>query len=562
MEQYSWFKSYDPGMPHTLEPYEPKTLLDCFDEALKARPEAAMLIFKDRRVSYREIESLSNALAEGLTAAGVRKGDRVALIVPNCPQVVFCHFGIWKAGAIAAPINPLYTGAELERSLNECGASVVICLSTFYKTVKKIQPQTKVRLVVVTGIQEFLPPLAKVAFMLFLEKKGGHRVKVQKGDLCLQDILHNHRGAARPESRIKPEDVAILLFSGGTTGTTEAAVGTHHALYMAGHQLRTWFSSLLCEWDDIILATIPTFHVFGNVALMGTAIVNHNPLALIPNPRDINDLVATIKKLKPAFIPGVPTLFVALLNHPAVKSGKVSFKCAKLCVSGGAPLLAELKHRFESLTGGRMVEGYALTESMLACVATPVKGRFKEGAVGLPLPDVILKVVDAETGTKEMPAGEPGEIIMKAPEIMQCYWQRPAETAGMIRDGWLYTGDIGYLDEDGYLYIQSRKKLMIKCGGFQVWPRQVEEVLGSHKAVVDVIVAGVPDPYQGEMVKAWVVLDGLPCTVEELRAYCKERLTAYKVPRQIEIRQSLPKSAIGKPLARILLDEELAKKQQ
>ena len=186
MEQYSWFKSYDPGMPHTLEPYEPKTLLDCFDEALKARPEAAMLIFKDRRVSYREIESLSNALAEGLTAAGVRKGDRVALIVPNCPQVVFCHFGIWKAGAIAAPINPLYTGAELERSLNECGASVVICLSTFYKTVKKIQPQTKVRLVVVTGIQEFLPPLAKVAFMLFLEKKGGHRVKVQKGTFAFR----------------------------------------------------------------------------------------------------------------------------------------------------------------------------------------------------------------------------------------------------------------------------------------------------------------------------------------------------------------------------------------
>jgi long-chain acyl-CoA synthetase len=199
---------------------------------------------------------------------------------------------------------------------------------------------------------------------------------------------------------------------------------------------------------------------------------------------------------------------------------------------------------------------------MLACVATPVMGRFKEGAVGLPLPDVIIKIVDAKTGAMEMPAGEPGEIIMKAPEIMRCYWQRPAETADMIRDGWLYTGDIGYLDEDGYLYIQSRKKLMIKCGGFQVWPRQVEEVLSSHKAVVDVIVAGVPDPYQGESVKAWVVLDGLPCTVEELRAYCKERLTAYKVPRQIEIRQSLPKSAIGKPLARILLDEEMAKKQQ
>jgi long-chain acyl-CoA synthetase len=247
------------------------------------------------------------------------------------------------------------------------------------------------------------------------------------------------------------------------------------------------------------------------------------------------------------------------VNHPAVKAGKVDFRPVKLCVAGGAPLMAEVKHRFESVTGSRLVEGYALTESMLAAVITPVVGKYKQGAVGLPLPDVIIRIVDVKTGMNEMAAGESGEIIIRAPQIMQCYWQRPQETAAMIRDGWLYTGDVGYMDEDGYIYIQSRKKNMIKCGGFQVWPRQVEEVLTSHPAVVDVIVAGIPDMYQGEAVKAWVVLDGIPCTEAELKAYCREKLTAYKVPKNIEFRDVLPKSAIGKPLSRILLEEEMSR---
>jgi long-chain acyl-CoA synthetase len=559
MDQYSWFKSYDKGMPHTLQPYADKTLLDCFQEAVRERPYTAMVLFKGSKVSYHAIESLSNAVAAALAAKGVKKGDRVALVLPNCPQVVFCQLGIWKAGAIACPINPLYSASELEHSLRECGAEIVICLSTFYNTIKKIQPGTKVRLVISASIKEFLPWFLEIAFTLVEEKRGGHRPKLQTGDMTLGDLVRRFRGSPPPSLKISPSDPALLLFSGGTTGTTEAACGTHQALYIAGLQLTTWVKSILVPWEDIILATIPMFHVFGNVALMSSAIVNRNPLALVPNPRDIGDLVSTIKKVKPTFIPGVPTLFMAMANHPDVKSGKVSFKCAKFCVAGGAPLMSEVKNRFEEVTGARLFEGYALTESMLAAVITPVMGRQKEGAVGLPLPDVIVKIVDAEKGIKEMPSGESGEIIIKAPQIMQGYWQRPRETDDMIRNGWLFTGDIGYLDDDGYLYIQSRKKHMIKCGGFQVWPRQVEEVLSSHRAVVDVIVAGIPDSYQGEAVKAWVVLDGIPCTADELRAYCKEKLTAYKVPRFIEIRESLPKSAIGKPLSRILLDEELAK---
>lgn len=562
MDRYSWFKSYDKGMPQTLEPYPEKTLLDCFDEAVREKPGNPAVLFKGTKVSYLDIDRYSDAVAAGLSACGVKKGDRVSMLLPNCPQVLFCHLGIWRIGAIASPVNPLYTQTELEHAFKESGTEVVICLGPFYETVKKLQPNTKIRLVIVAGIKEFLPLLLRLAFTLVEEKKGGHRVKLHKGDMFLVDMVKRYRGVSKPDIKIVSSDLALLLFSGGTTGTTEAAVGTHGALYVSGMQLLTWFQPLLCSWDDVILATVPAFHVFGNVALMGTAIVHHHPLAMVPNPRDINDMVDTIKKVKPAFIPGVPTLFIALLNHPRVKSGLVNFKSAKLCVAGGAPLLAEVKNRFEELTGGRMVEGYAMTESMLAGVITPVMGKYKEGAVGLPLPDVIIKIVDIEKGYIEMPAGKSGEIIIKAPQIMQGYWQRPKETAEMIRDGWLYTGDVGYLDEDGYLFIQSRKKSMIKCGGFQVWPRQVEEVIGSHKAVVDVIVAGIPDPYQGEAVKAWIVLDGIPCTVDELKKYCKERLTAYKVPRYIEIRDSLPKSAIGKPLARILLDEELAKMKQ
>lgn len=559
MDQYAWFKSYDKGMPRSLAPYPEKTLLDCFDEAVRERPDSPAVLFKGAKISYRDIDRYSDAVAAALADNGVRKGDRVTLLVPNCPQAMFCQLGIWKIGAIASPVNPLYTQTELEHSFRESGTEVVICIGPFYETVKKLQPNTKIRLVIVADLKDFLPPLLRLAFTLVEEKRGGHKVSLHPGDLRLSSLMKKYRDAKRPDVKVLPSDLALLLFSGGTTGTTEAAVGTHHALFISGMQLLTWFQPLLRSWEDVILHTIPTFHVFGNVALMGTAIVHHLPLAMVPNPRDINDVVNTIKKTRPAFIPGVPTLFVALLNHKLVKAGKVDFSCAKLCVSGGAPLLAEVKNRFEELTGGRMVEGYALTESMLAGVITPVMGKYKEGAVGLPLPDVIIKIVDVEKGYIEMPTGQSGEIIMKAPNIMQGYWQRPKETAEMIRDGWLYTGDIGCLDEDGYLYIQSRKKHLIKCGGFQVWPRQVEEVIGSHRAVVDVIVAGVPDPYQGEAVKAWVVLDGIPCSVDELRKYCKERLTAYKVPRFIEFRDSLPKSAIGKPLARLLLDEELAK---
>jgi long-chain acyl-CoA synthetase len=311
-----------------------------------------------------------------------------------------------------------------------------------------------------------------------------------------------------------------------------------------------------------VLLPLPLFHAFGCVAAQGLALVAHLPLVLVPNPRDLDDLVATIRRHRPAFFVGVPTLYSALLEHRDVKAGRADFRSMKLCVSGAAPLLAETRRRFETLTGGRLVEGYSMTEALIAGAIGPVRGQGKPGAVGLPLPDVEMKIVDAETA-RELPDGHVGEILIRAPQVMPGYWNAPEETADALRlrgDGggpWLHTGDLGYLDTDGYLFLVDRKKDLIKTSGLQVWPREIEEALARHPAVSDVGVAGVPDPVKGEVAKAWVVLrPGTTATEEELRAFCKSQLAPFKAPARIEFRRELPKSMVGKVLRRVLAEQD------
>ena len=473
--------------------------------------------------------------------------------MPNCPQYVIAEFAIWKAGGIVASINPLYTERELEHALNECGAETVIVLTLFYNKVKAVQAKTKLKRVIATNIREYLPKLLMVLFVLAKEKKEGHRVQLQAGDLWFADLIRQHTGAPRPQVAVGPDDPGLILFTGGTTGVSKAAYATHQALVMAGMQIRAWFSATLVEWDDCFLGSLPLFHVFAAVGLQTVALLGRSPIVLIPNPRDIDDVVANIEKTRPTFLPGVPTLFIALLNHPKVKSGKVDMTSIKLCISGAAALMLDTKERFEAVTGGRIVEGYALTESMMAAVISPVKGAYKPGFVGMPVPDVEIRIVDGDTGQTEMPLGEIGEIALRAPQLMLGYWNRPEATAEILRDGWLYTGDLGHLDDDGYLTIVDRKKDLIKPSGFQVWPREVEEVIAKHPAVAEVGVIGVPDPRTGEAVKAFVVLrEGQTATADEIREFCKASLTGYKVPKQVEFRTSLPKSAVGKVLRREL----------
>ncbi|MFN8471761.1 MAG: long-chain fatty acid--CoA ligase [Anaerolineae bacterium] len=557
MDRKPWLTHYEDGVPPTLRPYPQRTLVDVVADTAKQRPNHTAVLFKGARLSYRKLERLSDAFAAALVDFGVKKGDRVALLLPNTPQLIIGQLGVWKAGGIVSPMNPLYSELELEKLLGESGAEIALVLTPFYAKVKAIQPRTSLRLVIATNIKEYLPPHMRFLFTIAKEKKEGHRIVLQPEDVWLGDVLHKYQGRPRPNIAVQPDDPAILLFTGGTTGTPKAAVGLHQGLLMSGMQFQAWFLGIMEHWKDRIFLRLPLFHVYAQAAVLPTALVGHHPLILVPNPRDLDDTLATIHKARPAFVPGVPTLFNALLNHPEVKAHKVDLTSVKLCVSAAAPLMLETKQQFERLTGGHIIEGYALTESMCAAVATPPRGLYKRGAIGLPLPDVEVRIVDATAGEREMETGEIGEIVMRAPQIMSGYWNDPAETAEAIRDGWLFTGDLGYLDADGYLFIVDRKKDLIKCGGFQVWPREVEEVLATHPAVSEVGVAGVVDAHSGEAVKAWVVLrEGQQATVDELRDYCRARLSHYKVPKYIEFKEALPKSMIGKILRRELVAGE------
>ena len=477
MDNYPWLKNYDEGVPRTLEPYPQTTMIEVVDESAKAKPYRAMFYFKGARLLYDDFVRQSDALAAGLVALGVKKGDRVALLLPNSPQMVLSFHGIWKAGAVAVPINPLYTERELEHALSEVDAVAVIVLNPFYLTIKNIQARTALRAVIATSIKEYLPAHLGLPFTLAREKKEGYRISLQKGDVWFQDLLRKNRNARRPAVEVKPADPAVILFSGGTTGTPKGAVGTHGALVMTAMQINAWLRPVLEQWEDRVALTMPLFHVFGCVGALGTAMVNHSSCILIPNLRDLMDVVKSIKKYKPAFMPGVPTFYIGIMNHPLVKSGKVTLGSLKLCIVGAAPLMVETKKKFESMTGGQLLEGYAMTETMQGATLNAVMGVNKEGSVGMPLPDVVIKIVNAENGRGSMKAGKLGEICFKAPNLMKGYWNQPQETADMLRDGWLYTGDIGYLDGDGHLFLHSRKKDIIKTSGFQIWPREIEEVL-------------------------------------------------------------------------------------
>ncbi len=559
MPEYPWFKNYDRGVPPSLEPYPDKTLFEDVADVAREYPQHRMIWFKGRWLTYAEVDRLSDVLAAGLATIGVRKGDRVAMLMPNCPNIVISQLAIWKAGAVAVPINPLYGEAELEYALNECGATVAIVLTPFYATIKKLQSRTPLRLVIVTAVKEYLSPIVKLIFALFMEKKQGqYLAALQDGDIWMRDLMNRHTGSRKPNVPVDGEDTGLLLFSGGTTGTPKGVMLSHRAIFMNGRQIHAWSTPLATDFDDVLVLLMPFFHIYGNVILLSTAIAGRYPTALIPNPRDLKDVLDTIKKVRPTFFPAISAIFIALMNRPEVKSGAVDFKTMKSSVAAAAPLLPETKKQWEAVTGGKIVEAYGLTESGLLAMG-PFLGPWKEGAVGLPTPDVIIKIVDIETGKTELPAGEAGEIIASAPHLMQGYWNRPEATAEMLREGWLYTGDIGYLDEDGYLYITSRKKDLIKVSGHQVFPVEIEEIISRHPAVLEVGVAAVPDARQGEAVKAWVVLrPEAACSADELQGFCREHLTAYKVPKHVEFRDALPKSMIGKVLRRVLQEEEAA----
>lgn len=563
MNAHPWTAQYDAGVPSTLEPYPQRTLLEYLDDAVALRPDAPALLFKGSTVTWAQLASESDACASALLALGVKAKDRVAVLLPNCPQFFMVELAAWKLGAILVPLNPTYSAEELEAPLNTTGPKVIVTLTTFYERVKEVQPRTALQHVVLTSIKEHLPPLLRVLFTLALEKKGGHRATPRDGDPMLRALLKAHAGRRPTGPRPTSDDDAILLMSGGTTGTPKAVRVHHGGLVRTGLQVRAWLHEALPEWEGVYCMPLPMFHSYGACGVQSVCFIGRNAIALVPNPRDLDDLVKTIERTRPAIFCGVPTLYNALLNHKRVAAGKVDFRSMKACVSGAAPLHAETRRRFVEITGASVIEGYALTESLLAATLWPLKGRAKPGSVGVPLPDCRVRIVHVDDPTIEMPTGEVGEILLTGPQIMRGYYNAPEGTDPMRSthaDGttWLHTADLGHVDPEGFVYVVDRKKDLIKMGGMQVWPREIEEVLAKHPAVLEVGVRGFPDEARGEVAVAFVVRRlGHAVSSEELRAWCKGHLAPFKVPARVSFKTELPKSMIGKVLRRLLAENEV-----
>lgn len=556
MEDRPWFKHYDKGVPRSLAPYPEHPLYTFLENSARDYPDRTACLFKGHRVSYRELNDLSDRLAAALVAQGVKKGDRVVIFMPNSVQFVMSYYAILKAGGVVVATNPLYSPREIEHQFNDCGAEIALVMSNFYHRVKEVQPKTPLKRIIVTNIKEYLPPVLRLLFTVAREKKDGHRAELKDGDVWLQDLLARYTASQRPKVDIGADDVALFQYSGGTTGVPKAAVIPHRALVANTLQIKAWLVDIQ-PGREIYLAAIPLFHVYGMVAVMSIAVAVAGTMIMIPNPRDIPDLLESINKYHPTIFMGVPTLFNAINNHPDVAAGKYNLSSIRACISGSAPLLLETKNRFEALTGGKLAEGYGLSEAPTATHCNPIYGVNKEGSIGLPFPDVDCQIVSLDDGVTPLGVNEIGELCIRSPQLMSGYWQMPTETANTLRDGWLYTGDIARMDEDGYFYIVDRKKELIKAGGFQVWPREVEEVIAAHPKVKEVGVAGIPDPYRGETVKAWIVLKpGETATAEEMRAWCQDKLAKFKVPTHIEFRDELPKTMVGKVLRRVLVEEQ------
>ena len=555
-----WIKNYEKGVRANLD-YPPVPMHQLFEDTVAKYPNNPATIFgngsMDAVMTYAALNNLVNRFANALIAFGVKKGDCVAIYLPNCPQYVIAYYATFKIGAIVAPVNPLYTPRELEHQVKDAGAETIIVLSRFYNNVRQVRANTKLKNVIVTNIKEYFKPVLKFLFTLAKEKKEGHHVELDAGDKWFQDVLASG-ATTKPSVPVTPADTAVLMYTGGTTGISKAAELTHANVVANALQTREWSPASVLG-KEVYLTALPLYHSYAMTVCMNQCVYLGGAMILIPNPRELESVMKAINKHKPTAFPGVPTLYVALANHPKV--GEYDFKSIRVCLSGAAGLPVEVQTKFQDISGATLVEGYGLSEASPVTHANPLRRELNRiGTIGLPFPDTDCKLVDVESGMKEVGLGEPGELCIKGPQIMKGYWNRPDETAKTLREGWLYTGDIAVMDTDGFFRIVDRKKDMIIVGGFNVYPRDVEEVLYQHPKVLEAVVVGVPDAKSGEVVKAYVVQKpGASATVEELMEYCKENLTSYKRPKTIEFRDSLPKTAVGKILRRQLLDEEKQK---
>jgi long-chain acyl-CoA synthetase len=540
-----FYAHYDPGVPK--EAPRPWLLFKALEANAQRFPRRVALEFLGRSLTYRELWREVEAFAKGLQEAGLRPGDRVAIMLPNSPQFVIAFYGTLLAGGVGVNVNPMYTPRELRHQLKDAGAETLVILDQLLPRYQEVKAEVPVRLLVRTGIQDYLPFPKNLLYPLMLRRKG-QAPKALEG-IPWRAFLK--RGRPEPVA-VDLDDLALLQYTGGTTGLAKGAMLTHRNLSSNALQVRAWIPDFR-EGEEVVLGAIPFFHVYGMTVAMNLALLGAAKLVLLPRP-EIGPIVEAIEKHRVTLFPGVPTLYVAFNNFPGIE--KRNLKSVRACISGSAPLPLEVAERFEKLTGAKLVEGYGLTEASPVTHCNPLYGERRLGSVGLPLPGVDAKVVDE--GGKEVPLGEVGELIVKGPNVMKGYWNRPEETQKALKDGWLFTGDLARMDQDGYFYIVDRKKDMIIAGGYNIYPREVEEVLYGHEAVQEAAVVGVPDPYRGETVAAFIVLKEAyrgKVTEKDIEAFCRANLAAYKVPRIIQFRDSLPKSSVGKILKRELTKE-------
>ena len=511
-------------------------------------PDRPATAFLGAHMTFAEIKAQADKLAHALRDLGIRQGDRVGIMLPNCPQYVVAAFAALRLGAVVVNVNPLYTPREVAVVAKDSGMRVLVTLDQLAPVTLAVKEQTAVEHIVVTSVMEY-----SAAAAVCPEVAGTQR---------LADLLAGVGEPDLPSVEIDADDVAVLQYTGGTTGVPKGAMLTHYNIFANVVQTQCWAHSDMRRGEDTYLLVIPYFHIYGFTVGMMEGVWRGALQVLIPK-YDVEMLLAAIRQYTPTYFPAVPTIYISLLNHPKAKESGLGR--IRQFNSGSAPLPVEVIEQFERLTGGTLKEGYGLSEASPVTHTTPALSRRKPGSIGLPLPDTDIKVVDLETGETEVPVGQEGELCIAGPQVMKGYWNRPDETAIALRKDaagrvWLYTGDVARMDEDGYTYIVQRKKDMIIVSGFNVYPSEVEGVLYEHPSVMEAAVIGVPHEYRGETVKAFVVLkQGAQATPEELIEHCTRGLAEFKIPTQVVIRESLPKTAVGKILHRVLRDEEQAK---
>ncbi len=552
-----WLKNYPEEIPSTIS-YDIQPLHGYVEQMASRYPEKKALHFLGKDITFSDFHDKVKRFANYLQTLGVEKGDRVAIMLPNCPQSVIGYYGTLLAGGIVVQTNPLYTERELEYQLRDSGAKVILCLDLVFPKVTNVQNTTKLEHIIVTRIADFLPFPKNLLYPFVQKKQSNLVVKVSESEtIHLWDSVEREVNTDVEVPCDPANDLALLQYTGGTTGFPKGVMLTHKNLVSNTLMGAHWLYNCK-EGEEVILGVLPFFHVYGMTAVMNLSIMQGYKMVLIPK-FDMKMVFEAIKKHKVTLFPGAPTIYIALLNSPLLKEYDIS--SIQACISGSAPLPVEVQEEFERVTGGKLVEGYGLTESSPVTHGNFLWEKRVPGSIGVPWPDTEAIIMSLETG-EALPPGEIGEIVVKGPQIMKGYWNKPEETAAVLQDGWLHTGDVGYMDENGFFYVKDRKKDMIVASGFNVYPREVEEVLYEYEKVQEVVTIGVPDPYRGETVKAFVVLkEGVECSEEELDQFARKYLAAYKVPKVYEFRSELPKTTVGKILRRVLIDEEKRKNE-